>query len=311
MVREATAEPAWPELVDRFTSHLEDEESSPHTIRNYRDDLHAFAGWYRGRYEEEPELPRLTKRDLVDWKGSIEATGGRKDRDGNPTRAALPTVNRKLVALRSFFAWARDHDLGVRFEAPKPGKRQDEPEPRWLSRAEERALLAAAEVANSARDVAILNLGLHGGLRVAEMQALEWPDVAISERKGELKVRKGKGRKERTIQLSKTLRHALLDLQAGRQSGPVLTGQRGALSIRGLQDIAERYGKCARIGKTVGIKGFSIHCLRHTCARRMLENNVPIADVAAHLGHADIKTTMRYVASKKENLAKAVATLDD
>jgi integrase len=172
-------------------------------------------------------------------------------------------------------------------------------------------LLTAVEVANSARDVAILYLGLHGGLRVAEMQALEWPDIAISERKGELLVRKGKGRKLRTIRLSKTLRHALLDLGGGRRTGPVLTGQRGALSVRGLQDIAERYGRAARVGKIVGLKDFSIHALRHTCARRMLDAGVPMPDVAAHLGHSDIKTTMGYVGSKDDDLTRAAEALDD
>jgi integrase len=312
----AAAEPTWPELVDRFTTHLDDEERSPHTVRNYRDDLAAFRAWYRTRYGEEPQLATLTKRDVVDWKGSIEATGGRKakDDDGKRTvarKAEVPTVNRKLCAIRSFFRWAQGEDLGVRFEAPKPQRKQGKPDPRWLSRAEERALAAAVEAANSARDVAILYLGLHGGLRVAEMQALEWPDITISERKGELRVRKGKGRKERTVKLSKTLRHALLDLGGGRRSGPILTGQRGALSIRGLQDIAERYGRAARVGKVVGLKDFSIHSLRHTCARRMIEARIPLPDVAGHLGHADVKTTMGYVGSKDEDLARAAEALDD
>ena len=37
---------------------------------------------------------------------------------------------------------------------------------------------------------------------------------------------------------------------------------------------------------------------------------LPITDVAAHLGHSDIKTTMTYVASREENLARAAEALD-
>ena len=299
------ADPAWPELVDEFTADLEDEERSAHTVRNYRDDLAAFATWFRGQRGEEPQLAILTKRDVNEWIGSIEATGGRRG-----ARAELPTVNRKLAALRSFFRWAQGQDIGVRFDAPKPRRRQSKPDPRWLSKAEERALIAAVEAADSRRDVAVLWLGLHGGLRVAEMQGLDCSDIAISERKGEMVVR-GKGRKQRVVKLSKTLRHALLELGVGRRSGPVLVGQRGRLSIRGLQDIAARYGAAAKLGKTAyGIEGFSIHALRHTCARRMLDAGVPITDVAAHLGHSDIKTTMAYVASREENLARAAEALD-
>jgi integrase len=299
-------EPAWTELVDQFTAFLEDEERSGHTLRNYRDDLAVFARWYRERHDGDPELGRLTKRDLVEWTQALEASGGRKG-----ARAELPTVNRKLAAVRSFFAWAKDHDLGVRFEPPRPRKRQGPADPRWLERAEERALIEAVEASNSARDVAILWLGLHGGLRVSEMQALDWSDVAISERKGELTIRRGKGAKLRVIKLSKTLRHALLDLGGGRRKGAVLTGLRGRLSIRGIQDIIERHGRSTRVGKRVGLEDFSAHVLRHTAARRMLEKGVPIADVAAHLGHADVKTTMGYLSPKDHDLVKAVESLDE
>jgi integrase len=299
-------EPSFAALVDQFTAFLEEEERSAHTIRNYRDDLAVFAAWYRCRNDQEPELARLTKRDLVDWKQSIDETGGR-----NGEKAALPTVNRKLAAVRSFFAWAKDHDLGVRFEPPKPKKRQGPPDPRWLEKNEERALIETVEEGNSARDVAILWLGLHGGLRVSEMQALDWPDVAISERKGELTVRKGKGAKLRVVKLSKTLRHALLDLGGGRRKGPVLTGQRGRLAIRGVQDVIERWGAKTVIGKKGRLEKFSAHVLRHTCARRMLERGVPIADVAAHLGHSDVKTTMGYLTPKDHDLVRAVESLDE
>jgi integrase len=303
---EAITEPGWDEMVHAFLAHLADEERSDHTLRNYRSDLGLFARWYADQYDETPELGKLAKRHLLDWTGALELSGGQ-----GGGRAAVPTVNRKLSAVRSFFRWAATQDRGVRFEPPKPRRRQGKADPRWLSKAEERALIAAAEVANSARDLAILWLGLHGGLRCAEMEALEWSDVTISERKGELIVRKGKGRKERVIKLSKTLRHALLDLGGGKRRGRVLTGRRGDLSYRGIQDIALRYGRAARVGKATGIKDFSHHCLRHTCARRMIEAGVPISDVAAHLGHSDVKTTMRYIGSKDEDLAKAAEALDD
>jgi integrase len=300
------AHEAWSALVAEFLVSLEESERSGHTIRGYRDELAHFARWYADRHDEEPALGSLSKRDVLDWKGALEASGGRAG-----GRAELPTVNRKLAALRSFFRWAQARDLGVRFEPPKPQKRQGPPDPRWLEPTEERALVAAVETANSARDVAILYLGLHGGLRVSEMQALDWEDVSISERKGELVVRKGKGAKERAVKLSKTLRHALLDWGGGSKQGPILTGQRGRLSIRGIQDIIERYGRAARVGKRVGLEDFSAHVLRHTCARRLLDRGVPITDVAAHLGHSDVKTTQGYLTPKGADLARAVEALDD
>jgi integrase/recombinase XerC/integrase/recombinase XerD len=327
------AEPTWTQLLERFTRFLKDEERSPHTIRNYQDDVSRFARWYYHERKRVPRLATLEKRDVLDWKAALEANGGRAG-----GRAELPTVNRKLAALRSFFHWAQSQGLGVRFDAPKPQKRHAPPDPRWLTAAEERALIAAVHGtyeaalamaraqrqdtaalerrAQKVRDLAILYLGLHGGLRVAEMQALDWSDITINDRKSVLVVRNGKGAKRREVALSRTLRDALLALfelkalEGAEQSGPVLTGRRGRISISGLQDIAGRYGRIARVKKTVGIPGFSIHVLRHTCARRMLDLGVPIADVAAQLGHTDVKTTMGYVVSREETRARAAEALD-
>lgn len=297
----------WSEHVDRFLAQLALEERSEHTIRNYGDDLHAFARWHRDRTGADPELAEVGRRDVLDWKLAIEAGGGRAG-----ARAALPTVNRKLSAIRSFLRFTQEQELSPRFEPPRPARRQARPRPRWLEKAEERALVSAVEKANSARDLAILYLGLHGGLRVAEMQALDWSDIAISDRKGRLKVRKGKGNKERDIELSNTLRHALQDLGGGRPGGAVLRNGNGdRLSVRGLQDIAGRHGRQARLGKVVGLEDFSIHVLRHTCARRMLENGILITTVSSHLGHADVKTTMEYLTPADADMHKAVRSLDE
>lgn len=298
-------EPGWGELVERFGAYLEGEDRSPHTVRRYKDDLGVFADWFRRTHEEEPAIGRLIKRDLADFRAALEATGGR---DGG--RAAVATVAGKISAARSFFKFLASIDLGPRFDPPKPPRRSGPAEPRWLSKAEERALLVALEAADVPRDTAIIYMGLHGGLRVAEMAALDWSDIHISERKGEMIVR-GKGRKERVVKLSKTLRRALLDHGLGKRKGPVCDGRRGRLTPRGIQDIASRYAAAARVGKVQGIKDFSHHCLRHTCARRMVDAHVPVVDIAAHLGHADVKTTMVYVASKGEDLARAVEALDE
>jgi integrase len=267
----------------------------------------------------------LTKRDVLDWKQSIEETGGRKDKDGEGNRtiaraAKTPTVNRKLAAVRSFFRWAQEHDLGVRFDPPKPRKRQGRTEPKSLEADERRALLRAVESAGNTRDILLIRCGLEGGLRVSEMAALRWSDVKISDRKGEMRV-KGKGGKERTVPLTKSLRNAFVEHGYGRHRGKdkaPFESQRGGrpLSVRGIQDIIEGYGKAARVGKTVGLPGFSAHVLRHTCADWLLNNPDPdqrltVPEVAQILGHADIKTTGIYLRPQGGRLAEKMARIDD
>lgn len=321
MAETAPAEPGWSELVDRFIEYLELEERSPHTRRNYRDDLAAFAGWYRGRNGEDPELVRLTKRDVLDWKQSIEQTGGRKDKDQGGKRtiarsAKLPTVNRKLAAVRSFFRWAQQHDQGVRFEPPRPKSRQGRGKPKSLEPDQRKALTRTVEEGQNTRDILLIRCGLEAGLRVSEMAALKWRDVKISDRKGEMRV-EGKGAKERTIDLTRSLRNAFMEHGYQRHKGKdkAVFERRNtdlALSVRGIQDIIEGYGKTTRVGKSVGLEGFSSHVLRHTCADRLLnEEGLTVPEVAEILGHSDIKTTMIYLKPQKGRLAEKMGKIDD
>ena len=58
-----------------------------------------------------------------------------------------------------------------------------------------------------------------------------------------------------------------------------------------------------------GIKGLRFHDLRHTAATRMIENTGNIVAVSKILGHADIKTTMRY-AHPEQSLIEALESLN-
>ena len=269
-----TPEPSWSDHVDQFLAHLRDEEKSAHTQRNYRDDLLAFAAWHRHHNGgDDPEVPRITKRDLLDWKDHVEKQGGRPDRQGNTRAAALATVNRKLSAVRSFVRWAQDLGLSPPFEPPKPRRRQGRSKPKSLEPDERKALIRTVEARGDTRDILLIRTGLEAGLRVSEMAALKWSDVKISERKGTVLVRHGKGNKERTVDLTKSLRHAFLEHGYQRHRGkdkPVFDGQRGGLSVRGIQDIVERLAGITRLGKRVGLDGCTVHTLRHTCADWLL-----------------------------------------
>ena len=127
-------------------------------------------------------------------------------------------------------------------------------------------------------------------------------------------VRQGKGNKQRAVDLTKSLRHAFLEHGYERHRGkdkPVFEGQRGGLSIRGIQDIIERYAASARVGKRVGLDGCTAHTLRHTCADWLLnEVGLSVPEVAEILGHADIKTTMIYLAPHKGRLSDRMAAIE-
>lgn len=47
------------------------------------------------------------------------------------------------------------------------------------------------------------------------------------------------------------------------------------------------------------------HTLRRTCGRLMHYAGVPLEDIAEALGHADVKTTMRYLGLTVDDLSRA------
>ena len=148
---------------------------------------------------------------------------------------------------------------------------------------------------------------LHTGLRVAELAALRWADLEVRDRSGQLTVRRGKGRKQRTIPLNVEARHALVELRAlrdihgrGRATAAVLQGQRGPLTERGIQATLARYAAPARI------EDLSPHVLRHTWCKNLADAGVRLEVIAALAGHESLETTRRYVEPGQDDLAAAV-----
>ena len=189
--------------------------------------------------------------------------------------------------------------------APKSIK-QVKPPPRWLDRKEQRALIRAVERNGLARDIALVALLLHTGLRVAELAALRWADLEIRDRSGKLTVRRGKGRKQRTIPLNVEARNALAELRPLRGPGKaqaVLQGQRGPLTERGIQAILAKYAGAARLAE------LSPHVLRHTWCKNLADSGARLEVIAALAGHESLETTRRYVEPGQDDLAAAVDRL--
>jgi site-specific recombinase XerD len=288
----------WTRALTRFADHLLDREKADHTRNNYREDLMAFTAWYQETFRERPDLRALAPSELREWKAHL-----RDDRKLEPA-----TVNRKLAALRSFLAWAAAEGLAAEIAMPRSIK-QVKPPPRWLDRKQQRALVRAVERRGYPRDIALVALLLHTGLRVAELAALRWADLEIRDRSGKLTVRRGKGRKQRTIPLNVEARHALAELRALRdrwgmpRTAAVLQGQRGPLTERGIQATLAKYAADARIEE------LSPHVLRHTWCKNLADAGARLEVIAALAGHESLETTRRYVEPGQDDLAAAVDRL--
>jgi site-specific recombinase XerD len=168
--------------------------------------------------------------------------------------------------------------------------------PRVLSESEVLALLKAARAQaqtwHGKRNWAMLLTLLDAMLRLKELIDLELQDVNLQARS--IRVRHGKGDKERVVFMGRRLTKAMRDWLSVR--GHVLgsdwvfisrSGER--LDKRNVQRILERLGK--RAG---GVK-VSPHMLRHTGATLFIRNGGDPFSLQRLLGHSDIQTTMVYV----------------
>lgn len=184
-----------------------------------------------------------------------------------------------LCDIRQLFRWAirqghADVDPTTEIELPKLPSRAATP----LTVDQIRRALAAAPTAGT--ELAIL-LGAFAGLRVGEIARLHTDHLAHRSR---IVVRGGKGGKDRVVPVAPELAVALARFMGTRTGRVFPRATPGSIS--------------ERIRRTFRAAGITArpHDLRHsfaTAAARRSNGNVVL--VALLLGHADTKTTQRYI----------------
>jgi site-specific recombinase XerD len=185
-----------------------------------------------------------------------------------------------------------------------PSPKAEQQLPFVLSREEVSGLL---EAASDLKVKALLTVIYSAGLRISEALHLKVSDI-LSDRR-QIRVRKGKGKKDRYTILSdetlKLLRRYYQEykpeewLFAGMNPGSHLSASSARRSFREARDEA-------------GINPEATpHTLRHSFATHLLEDGVDLRTVQVLLGHADIRTTQRYAHVSKRDIIDVVSPLDN
>jgi integrase/recombinase XerD len=189
-------------------------------------------------------------------------------------------------------------------------KRKREPRkiPDVLTPNEEAALLAQPNprYPTGQRNRLMLQLMLNTGLRLSEATGLEWRDLDLTT--GKLKVRQGKGAKDRILWVGDEDLEALRkwrDRQAqavaGEPSSVFTTLDGKSVSPRYVQAMVKRYATKAGIARNV-----HPHLLRHSFATDLLREAKNIRIVQRALGHARLATTEIYTHIVDEELEGAL-----
>ena len=162
--------------------------------------------------------------------------------------------------------------------------------PEYLESHEVRALIAAAP--NPQARLLILEQW-RAGLRISESLALEARDLRLDTDRSTLRVRDGKGRKSREVPVHPELQSALIAATSygAVASGPLVVVSR-TTAWRWVQQAARRAMDAGQLehGRRIGT-----HTLRHSYARHLLLNGIPLNYLSRWLGHASIQTTLIYL----------------
>jgi integrase/recombinase XerC len=194
----------------------------------------------------------------------------------------------------------------LRVEGPKLEKH----EPETFTAVEEKALRAALK--DRPRDLILVDLMLATGLRLREVAGLTIEDVMDSPQGAYLRVRQGKGKKDRAVPLdtpkdrlsSRLRRYVEKDRpKAGAERALFLSerssgGEPTPLTADGIQTLFKRLSR--ETGTHV-----NPHKFRHTFATRALSAGVDVMALQKALGHTTLAMVSRYVHYQRDDLLDA------
>ena len=288
------------EALALFRQYLTAEKrASVHTQRAYLHDLEELCAFATKTLGHPPALDEL---DVVVCRSYLASLHGAND---------AVTIGRKLSSLRAFFRLAVRRRL-VRsspvaaLRAPKRAKRL----PMFLGKEDVGRLLDSrgprpdAGADQLALESALFEVIYGAGLRVSEACGLDVGDIEVDGGRAYVRVRQGKGRKDRIVPVGSKAR-AALDAWAAQRTARLAEARKSAgraaagaalfVSRRGL-----RLGPRAvrrlldRREQVTGTPRVSPHALRHSFATHLLGEGADLRAIQEMLGHASLRTTQRY-----------------
>lgn len=264
-------------FLERTGREIAARKFSPNTKKSY---LH----YNLGLLKKTGKLPgEITGKDMIDYLSGMSEGG-----------ASASSINVAISAFKFQYGTLMDRSVTDMIKRPRRGKRL----PVVLSEGEVARVL---ERAPNLKYRALFTLVYSSGLRVTEAVKLRVNDID-TERMA-IRVREGKGRKDRDVPLSPTCLTVIDDHRMDRAPEEWLFRGRGPgrhLSSRAVQATFKRASREAGITRNA-----SIHSLRHSYATHLLEHGTDIRVIQKLLGHNSSRTTEIYT-HVSQNLLSSV-----
>ena len=293
--------PNWSHAVEAFLRDARSRNCSPATIDNYRTYLMGPRAEQFLRDYEIRSVSDVTPRQLRDFQAELL--------DAGLSAGTASTFHR---VIRNFLGFCRREGWGVGAETLEVAPpRQDTIEPETYTEGEVQRIL---EATRTGRDRFLVEFMLRTGLRLSEVASVTLDDIVNGTEGTYLRVRQGKGRKDRIVPLdtgryrfSRKLHSYVLNerpadakdrhlfLTTRRDPG---TGEFRPLDTQGIKMLLRR------IGQDTGIHVHA-HKFRHTFATRALAAGVDSLVLQRALGHSTLAMVNRYVHFQARDLLDA------
>jgi integrase/recombinase XerC len=277
--------------LDDFAVYLRDEmRASAHTQRAYIRDVNAFMAGVEERRGREARVEDLSLREVRRHLAKLHE------------KLASSTIARKLSSLRSFGEYLRrtgrrDENEVALVRSPKQAKKLPVALPVEEVATMIEGTTPGGEVVTK-RDAALLEVLYGAGLRVSEAVGLDDEDLRWEGEALTLRVRAGKGNKDRIVPLGKQGAKSLFAwmqvrerwVDAGRPTRALFLGRRGKrLDVRVARRSVHR--RCQATGTRAQI---GPHGLRHSFATHLLQSGCDLRSIQVMLGHSSLSTTQKY-----------------
>lgn len=210
------------------------------------------------------------------------------------------TIHSRINALKFYYEQVLKREK-IFFDIPRPKKHLQLP--KVIS---EEKIISNLFIIENLKHKTLLLLAYSCGLRVSELVNLKVKD--INSDRMQISIVKAKGKKDRTVPLSKSILPLLRKYYSSYRPKIWLFESRNSdhhYSIRSAQIIFKN--AFAELGFP---HNYSFHSLRHSYATHLLEQGTNLRYIQELLGHNDIKTTLRYTHVSKNAIENIESPLD-
>ena len=254
-------------LIVGFCHWLKEQKKSSNTITTYKRELEKYQEWLQ---ENDLDIHDLTKDHIQRYITFLEQQ-----------QKSVATIDKTLGAIRTFAKFLERPELifGIKI---KPVEKNEEIE--TLSSDECVILLNKVKEDREIRNIAIVYVLLHTGIRVSELCSLNRSNVDFIN--NELIVQRNE--EERRIPLTHDTKVYLHDYLRSHTSEAVFITKAGdRVTDRAVQYMLKKYE-------------VNPNKLRHTFCQRLIDHNVNLEIVSRFAGHKDINVTKRYIKSSQQ-----------